>query len=506
MIKQLNKSSLDVSLTKVADAARWRVNHVLADTRAEFGQFLTPAPIAQFMAGLFETRAAKIRILDPGAGVGTLTAAVVETLLKRNAPPVSIHATCYEIDSRLFSQLERTMESCRSRCVRAGVQFSSDIRRSDFIAAAGNSGTGLFEVGRETYDCVVMNPPYRKINGQSDTRLRLRAAGIETTNLYAGFMLLAARMLAPGGEFVSISPRSFCNGTYFRLFRRQFLQLLDIRHLHVFDSRTDAFKDDGVLQENIITYAVSQSARSRRLTVSITDRRGRIIQRDVPVDKVVRPDDPEAIIHIVSDPHVDEVAERMRKLNGSLDELGISVSTGRVVDFRAREHLRSVCDARSVPLIYPTHFAKGEIHWPKRKSKKPNAIVDSDATADLLVPSGFYVLTKRFSAKEEPRRVVAAVYDPREIESERVGFDNKVNYFHKCGGGMDQWLARGLAAFLNSSVVDDYFRSFSGHTQVNAADLRRLPYPSRDQLITLGNAICDSGDRVAIDAALAELF
>ena len=48
-------------------------------------------------------------------------------------------------------------------------------------------------------------------------------------------------------------------------------------------------------------------------------------------------------------------------------------------------------------------------------------------------------------------------------------------------------LAQGLAAYLNSTVVDEHFRRFSGHTQVNATDLRHLPYPSRDALEQLGH-------------------
>ena len=47
---------------------------------------------------------------------------------------------------------------------------------------------------------------------------------------------------------------------------------------------------------------------------------------------------------------------------------------------------------------------------------------------------------------------------------------------------MDNRLAEGLAVYLNSAVVDSYFRLFSGHTQVNATDLRGLLYPSRGRL------------------------
>jgi adenine-specific DNA-methyltransferase len=47
-------------------------------------------------------------------------------------------------------------------------------------------------------------------------------------------------------------------------------------------------------------------------------------------------------------------------------------------------------------------------------------------------------------------------------------------------------LALGLKEFLNSAAVDRYFRQFSGHTQVNANDLRVLRYPGRAELERLG--------------------
>ena len=45
--------------------------------RAVIGQYMTPTPIGRFMAILFNDLAGKLHILDPGAGVGSLTAALV---------------------------------------------------------------------------------------------------------------------------------------------------------------------------------------------------------------------------------------------------------------------------------------------------------------------------------------------------------------------------------------------------------------------------------------------
>jgi adenine-specific DNA-methyltransferase len=129
------------------------------------------------------------------------------------------------------------------------------------------------------------------------------------------------------------------------------------------------------------------------------------------------------------------------------------------------------------------------IHWPKIGGRKPNAILDNDETRPWLVPSGVYLLVKRFTSKEERRRLVACILDPDEIKAERLGFENHLNYFHAGGHGLDRKLAIGLFAFLNSTVVDNYFRRFSGHTQVNATDLRKLKYPHRHVLQAMGTEL-----------------
>ena len=70
-----------------------------------------------------------------------------------------------------------------------------------------------------------------------------------------------------------------------------------------------------------------------------------------------------------------------------------------------------------------------------------------------------------------------------------ICFENKTNYFHALGEPLDDGLAKGLWVFLNSTLVDKYFRQMNGHTQVNATDLRTLRYPTREQLISMGEAI-----------------
>jgi adenine-specific DNA-methyltransferase len=96
---------------------------------------------------------------------------------------------------------------------------------------------------------------------------------------------------------------------------------------------------------------------------------------------------------------------------------------------------------------------------------------------------------------------MAAIYDPARIDAGLVGFENHLNYFHKQGKGLSADLAKGLALYLNSTLADQYFRLFSGHTQVNATDLRKMPYPTYQQLLRLGSHVKGTmPDQEIIDA------
>ena len=87
-----------------------------------------------------------------------------------------------------------------------------------------------------------------------------------------------------------------------------------------------------------------------------------------------------------------------------------------------------------------------------------------------------------------------------------MGFENHLNYFHAGGCGVEEEIARGLTVFLNSTTVDQYFRQFSGHTQVNASDLRKLQYPNLPQLRHLARTTRAIGDQREIDRAVDRLF
>jgi len=361
--------------------------------------------------------------------------------------------------------------------------LTPQIVKGDFIVEAVNR----LQFDRpHGFTHAILNPPYKKINGLSSHRLLLRAVGIETVNLYSAFVALTLALMEQGGQIVAIIPRSFCNGPYYRPFRELVLEHAAIRHMHLFAARNKAFKDDAILQENVIIRLERGGTQGAVDISTSTDATfADYSEHAHPFEHIVVPHDREQFIHI---PTTERNAfELFPTIRYTLADLGIKVSTGPVVDFRMRQHIRDMPEPGCVPLLYSRHFTRQVIEWPNLRSKKPNAIQHNQETEKWLYPKGFYAVVRRFSSKEEKRRIVASVVEPRAFpNAPKLGFENHLNVFHNDKHGLPEALARGLTVYLNTTAVDAFFRRFNGHTQVNATDLKLMKYPDRDHLTALG--------------------
>lgn len=443
--------------------------------KSELGQFMTPSSVARFMAGIFPPSTLRTcRLLDAGAGVGALSCAFLDRWVAGGFGFKVIEATAYEVDVKLRGYLKQHLA--------AYSKVKAEVIAGDYIEMATAEGQQA-----KGYTHAILNPPYKKINSNSAHRLALRSVGIETVNLYSAFVALAVAQAAPGGQIVAIIPRSFCNGPYYRPFRDFILERAAIRQMHLFESRSKTFKDDDVLQENIIIRLERGGEQGPvTITTSTDDSFNDLVANEHPFDRIVFPDDPEGFIHVPTTIEKSAI-ELSAAVRYSLADLGIKVSTGPVVDFRLKEQLRDMPEEGTVPLIYPGHLSITGTVWPMRGLKKPNAILRNDTTEKWLYPNGFYCVVRRFSSKEEKRRVMASVVDPAAFGDHTVlGFENHMNLFHDNKRGLPELLARGLAVFLNTTAVDESFRRFNGHTQVNATDLKLMKYPSREALSELG--------------------
>ncbi|HET8797805.1 MAG TPA: Eco57I restriction-modification methylase domain-containing protein, partial [Thermoanaerobaculia bacterium] len=378
-----------------------------------------------------------------------------------------------------------------------GVRCSFTVHRTDFVLANAARLTGhLFAGSRDAYDIAIANPPYFKLQKQDPRAVAASEIVHGQPNIYAIFMAIMASLLAPDGTMVTITPRSFTSGDYFRRFREFLFANVVPEALHLFTSRREAFRDDDVLQENVVLRARRGSPR-RGARVAITtsagvrdlaERATRVVALQSVIDRKSR----DLAVHIPASAIEDDVLAVVRSWPHTLQSLRLHVATGPVVAFRATRFLRAGGDETTVPLLWLQHVRPMQVTWPATTSKRQH-IVSCEESARLLLPNRTCVIMRRFSAKEEHRRIVAAPLFERALPGDRIGLENHLNYIHRPKGTMSREETVGLAALLNSVLVDRYFRISNGNTQVSAAELRKLPLPSMDLLEEIGRAIERNG-------------
>lgn len=432
-------------------------------------------------------------------------------------PPHSgpVHLDAYEVDVALAAACRKTLQLTQRWLAGRGTGFTFTVHQTDFVTRNASAlDPGLFDVdSAKTYDLAISNPPYFKLR---KTDLRAVAASSIVhgqPNIYALFMAITASLLGRRGVMVTITPRSFATGDYFRRFRQHFLSAVVPEAVHLFHSRKEAFKADTVLQENVIIRSRrTPPSPASRVTVStssgVGDIQGRRT-RQVPLEAIVDLKSCELTLHIPTDRADDEVVRFVGAWPCTLHKIGLEVSTGPVVAFRARQFLaRQPSDATpTAPLLWLQNVRRFLVEWPIPNCGKPQYIADSVESRPLLVPNLPYVVLRRFTAKEESRRLTAAPILGGVLPGKVVGLENHLNYVHRPHGRMDDEQTIGIAAVLGSRLLDRFFRVSNGNTQVNATEVRGLPLPSPRALSTIGREMLrGSIRRVDTDAAIEEIL
>lgn len=474
--------------------------------RKKHGQYFTALRVARFLAELTGTRTGTVRILDPGAGSGTLACAVAEHLANETGCR-NLVLDAYERDPLLVPVLSESMDHLARWLAERGVGFEYRVLGEDFILSTANQ---LHRPG--IYDLVVSNPPYFKVGATHPVASIPALTG--SSNIYAAFMLAASRLLAEGGRMVFITPRSYASGAYFREFRRRFFKVIRPDRLHLFGSRKQAFSRDEIIQECLVLSAIKESGwqagagdhSSVRVSQSggACDLDGAEV-RSVPLDLVLDLQHPELFLRLPCDDEDERVLRTVDAWPCSLHAMGLEVSTGRVVPFRATQYLREhQREHAAVPLLWLQHVHAMRVTWPIG-FHKPEYIDDRPETQRLLVSDSNYVLLRRFSSKEQNRRLTAAPLYRGTLGACSVGIENHVNYVWAKSEGLSADLARGLALLFNSRLLDQWFRILNGNTEVSATEIRSLPLPDRASIEKLGRRFDDSVDLAEMDRWLEEL-
>jgi adenine-specific DNA-methyltransferase len=473
-----------------------------ANTLKEHGQFLTPPPVARYMAKQLGQIQNGTSLLEPAIGSAVLVCAVIERLIDEKRP-IEISITAYETDVELCNVSREVLETASKEAQKNSVKVNWQVFQEDFILAClpdeQPSLFGSSESRLKAFAQVVSNPPYFKLNIE-DKRVKAVHGKLNGhTNIYTLFMALSAKLLAPHGKACFIVPRSFCSGAYFSQFRRDLLEDVTPLSIHVFQSRNNVFKGDEVLQENVIfsfeRLPLPQEHRYWAGHVNISSSNddksleNGNISRQVSFSHFLSARDGLLFFRIPTGILDEQILETVDKWDGSLEKHGFQVSTGRVVPFRANKLLKEEVktELNTVPLLWMQNVKPYQIEYPLTRFDKPQAISATDPS--LLMPNANYVLVRRFSAKEDKRRLVSAPFLGQIFDFEQIGFENHLNVIFKKKRTLSISETIGLSALLNSAIIDRYFRIVNGNTQVNAAELRIMPIPPLEVIRNIGEAI-----------------
>lgn len=471
-----------------------------ANTLKEHGQFLTPPAVARYMAKQLGQIQNGASLLEPACGSGVLVCALIERLIAKQKM-LEISVTAYETDKELAELSRQVFEIASQKAKKHNIELRWRVFQEDFILAClPDEQPSLFNADKSrpgSFDFILSNPPYFKLNAE-DTRVKVVSGRLNGhTNIYTLFMALSAKLLSPKGKACFIVPRSFCSGVYFSELRRDLLKDVTPLSVHLFQSRNDVFKGDDVLQENVIFSFEKSSHQEHRYwagTVSISASADETnleetIFRQVSFRHFLRDQDSLLFFRLPTGILDEQILDAVDRWDGSLERFGLQVSTGRVVPFRAQALLREHVKAGdgTVPLLWMQNVKPYQVEFPLERFGKPQAILANDPS--LLVPRSNYVLLRRFSAKEDRRRLISAPFIGEQFDCQQIGFENHLNVISKKKGALSKYEAIGIAAILNSAILDRYVRIVNGNTQVNAAEIRTLPLPPLEVITDIGKKI-----------------
>jgi adenine-specific DNA-methyltransferase len=228
------------------------------------------------------------------------------------------------------------------------VGIKATLDKNDFVLVNKDcfeqTSTLFYEPKNAIYDIVISNPPYFKI-GKDDKRAVVAKSIVwGQPNIYSIFLMRAAKLLKNGAELVFIIPRSLAAGNYFRAFREAFLSEVEIEQVHLFNSRTDTFNRDNVLQETLILKGKKEKLNGHLPNILLTHSNG-VSDLDKPTEKEYQANElidfntKEKILHLPGNETEDKVIKLFKSWSGSLHKYDIQISTGPVVSFRGTEYL-----------------------------------------------------------------------------------------------------------------------------------------------------------------------
>lgn len=460
------------------------------DKRKAIGQFFTSVETARYMASMFsEPQISEISILDPGSGSGLLTAAVIDRLQK-NSIIQKIRITCYENSNDVLPLLKKNLVFIQQH---SNIPVEYTIIEQNYITYQSDDFNSTFMANPNPvkFDWVISNPPYKKIMKDAVEATAMPSVCYGAPNMYFLFASMGLFNLDQNGEMVFIIPRSWTSGAYFQRFRDYLFDTGTLKQIHLFVSRDKVFEKESVLQETIII-KVDKSKKPCPIKITCSNSNSdfnNITTIEVPYSTIIV--GPEKYVYLVTTDDELKVLERLSKWKHTLPSIGLKMKTGLTVDFRSWDYLKNEAEEGTVPLLYAQHIKNGRVVFPVQREYE----YITTEKSGLIQKNKNYLFVKRFTAKEEKRRLQCGIYLSADLpDYEQISTQNKINFIEGIGFDLTDEQVHGLYVIFNSTIYDQYYRILNGSTQVNSTEINAMPVPSLREIEQLGQALMGAND------------
>jgi adenine-specific DNA-methyltransferase len=251
--------------------------------------------------------------------------------------------------------------------------------------------------------------------------------------------------------------------------------------------------EDNVTQEIVIFYGIKAKPDKKQVKISISDDKSfkKCFSFFAPKKIIFEEKSSESFIRIPHSQNDLQIIQEIDSWENTLSSIGMEISTGKVVDFRTKENLVfNLEEKKWVPLLWMHNLRDGVVDWPSKKHSKPHGILLNDTTKNQLIPVDNYVLLKRFTSKNQIRRLYATSLSKNDFKKYSfIGLENHLNYIYGVEKPISIIDLFGLTALLNTSFYDAYYRTFSGNTQVNANEMRKISLPNCKKIMAIGKLV-----------------
>ncbi len=459
------------------------------EENVRLGRYFTKKEQAAFMADMLALPdRERVAVLDPGAGTGILSAAVIERLAK-GGKTKEIVLDCYETAADFLPMLKDNLERIRKKCYHDyKVRVYYTVKEENYILAQGKmtpDDPRVAMLDKTYYDIVIVNPPRELMKSDSAEYAICRRLCSGETDLCYLFAAAATAALAPEGEAVMLLPVVFSTGAYLGKIRNYMLERASLYRVHLFlnHAQSERLADDARKNMILLLKNADAAPTTIRVTTSYGEEVAIADDREREYADVVRGE--EKSLLLLKGESDETVMQTVASFPCTLSSLGLRMKTGLTLESR---HPGLVCSEPidgAVPLIHPNCIQLGQVSFPHPAVKNQYLLPE---VPSLLQKNKNMLFVKRVPAKSDKKALFCGVYLASNLPKARsISTHNKLNYIDYADDReMDFNMVYGLYVVLNSSLYGKYYRIISKSKQINATEFADMPLPSANALRAMG--------------------